>query len=33
MTTFPGLAILSVVLGFNFFGDGVRDAFDPKMTD
>jgi peptide/nickel transport system permease protein len=31
MTTAPGLAILSVVLGFNFFGDGVRDAFDPRM--
>ena len=31
MTTFPGLAILSVVLGFNFLGDGVRDAFDPRM--
>ncbi len=31
MTTGPGLAILSVVLGFNFFGDGVRDAFDPRM--
>lgn len=32
MTTFPGLAILSVVLGFNFFGDGVRDAFDPRTN-
>lgn len=31
MTTGPGLAILTVVLGFNFFGDGVRDAFDPRM--
>jgi peptide/nickel transport system permease protein len=31
MTTFPGLAILTVVLGFNFVGDGVRDAFDPHM--
>ncbi len=31
MTTFPGLSILTVVLGFNFFGDGVRDAFDPHM--
>ncbi len=31
LTTFPGLAILSVVLGFNFIGDGVRDAFDPHM--
>lgn len=32
LTTFPGLAILSVVLGFNFFGDGVRDAFDPRTN-
>ncbi len=32
LTTFPGLAILTVVLGYNFFGDGVRDAFDPRMT-
>lgn len=32
LTTFPGLAILSVVLGFNFFGDGVRDAFDPRTS-
>ncbi len=31
LTTFPGLAVLSVVLGFNFLGDGVRDAFDPRM--
>ncbi len=30
LTTFPGLAVLSVVLGFNFLGDGVRDAFDPR---
>jgi|WetSurMetagenome_2_1015567.scaffolds.fasta_scaffold20317_3 ABC-type dipeptide/oligopeptide/nickel transport system permease subunit len=32
LTTFPGLAMLSVVLGFNFIGDGVRDALDPHMT-
>ena len=32
LTTFPGLAVLTVVLGFNFFGDGVRDAFDPRRT-
>ena len=23
--------ILITVLGFNFVGDGLRDAFDPKM--
>lgn len=32
LTTFPGLAILLVVLGYNFLGEGVRDAFDPRMT-
>lgn len=26
-----GLLILITVLGFNFVGDGLRDAFDPKM--
>lgn len=28
---FPGLAILSIVLAFNFIGDAVRDALDPKI--
>jgi peptide/nickel transport system permease protein len=28
---FPGLAIVVVVLAFNLFGDGVRDALDPKL--
>ncbi|MGA1875760.1 MAG: nickel transporter permease [bacterium] len=31
LTTFPGLAIMFIVLGFNFIGDGLRDAVDPKM--
>lgn len=26
----PGLAILTVVLGFNFMGDGLRDVLDPR---
>jgi peptide/nickel transport system permease protein len=26
----PGAAILSVVLGFNFLGDGLRDLLDPR---
>jgi peptide/nickel transport system permease protein len=26
-----GLFIMTTVLGFNFVGDGLRDAFDPKM--
>ena len=29
VATFPGLAILTVVMGFNFVGDGVRDWLDP----
>jgi peptide/nickel transport system permease protein len=29
--TFPGLMILITVLCFNFVGDGLRDALDPKM--
>lgn len=28
---FPGLAILLTVLAFNLMGDGLRDAFDPKL--
>lgn len=31
ISTFPGLAIAVVVLGFNFLGDGVRDILDPKI--
>lgn len=31
IATFSGLAILITVLGFNLFGDGVRDALDPKL--
>ncbi len=31
LTIVPGLAIVSVVLAFNFFGDGLRDALDPKL--
>lgn len=30
LATFPGLAILTVVIGFNFLGDGLRDALDPR---
>lgn len=29
---FPGLAILSVVLAFNFIGDSLRDALDPRTS-
>jgi peptide/nickel transport system permease protein len=30
VATFPGLAILSIVVGFNFLGDGIRDWLDPR---
>jgi len=30
LTIFPGLAIAVLVLGFNFLGDGLRDALDPQ---
>ncbi|MEW6258899.1 MAG: ABC transporter permease [Thermodesulfobacteriota bacterium] len=31
--TMPGIAILIAVLGFNLFGDGLRDALDPRLRD
>jgi peptide/nickel transport system permease protein len=30
-SVFPGFAIMITVLGFNFVGDGLRDALDPKL--
>jgi peptide/nickel transport system permease protein len=30
--TFPGLAIMFVVLGVNLLGDGLRDALDPRLA-
>ncbi len=30
-STFPGLAILFLVLGFNLLGDGLRDVADPRL--
>jgi peptide/nickel transport system permease protein len=30
IATFPGLAILLSVVGFNFVGDGIRDVLDPR---
>jgi peptide/nickel transport system permease protein len=32
VSIFPGLAIMLVVLAFNFLGDGLRDRFDPKSS-
>lgn len=31
MGVFPGLAILFTVMAFNFVGDGLRDALDPRQ--
>jgi peptide/nickel transport system permease protein len=31
MVTFPGIFIMLTVLAFNMFGDGLRDALDPKL--
>lgn len=31
LTFFPGLAIFLVVMAFNLMGDGLRDAFDPRL--
>lgn len=31
IATYPGLAIFLVVMGFNLFGDGLRDVLDPRM--
>lgn len=33
VATFPGLAILSIVVGFNFLGDGIRDWLDPRSIN
>ena len=31
LAIFPGGAIMLVVLGFNFLGDGLRDILDPRI--
>jgi peptide/nickel transport system permease protein len=31
LSLFPGIAIFVTVLGFNLFGDGLRDALDPRL--
>ena len=30
LTVFPALAIIFIIVGFNFLGDGLRDVLDPK---
>ena len=29
----PGITIMMVVLGFNFFGDGLQDALNPRLKE
>ncbi len=31
ISTYPGIVLMIVVLGFNFFGDGLRDLMDPRL--
>ena len=31
IATFPGLAMFTVIIGFNFLGDGLRDILDPRI--
>ncbi len=31
LSLFPGLAILTTVLGYNLLGEGIRDALDPRL--
>ncbi len=31
LVTFPGIAIMLTLFGFNLLGDGLRDALDPKL--
>lgn len=33
ITIFPGLMMMIVVLGFNLFGDALRDTLDPRLKD
>ena len=33
MAIWPGVAILITVLAVNMFGDGLRDALDPRLKD
>ena len=33
LAIFPGQAISFAVLGFNLFGDGLRDILDPRLAD
>ena len=30
---YPGIALMITVLAFNLFGDGLRDALDPRLKN
>jgi len=32
VSLFPGLAIGTIILAFNIFGDELRDALDPQLN-
>ncbi len=32
LSVFPGIAIFTAIMGFNFFGDAIRDALDPRTN-
>jgi peptide/nickel transport system permease protein len=33
LSTFPGLAIMGIILAINLFGDGLRDVLDPRLEN
>jgi ABC-type dipeptide/oligopeptide/nickel transport system permease subunit len=33
LSTFPGLAILTLVMGINLMGEGLRDTLDPRLKE
>ena len=33
VSTIPGIAIITIVMGLNLLGDGLRDALDPRLTN
>ena len=33
IVTFPGVAIMLSIFALNLFGDGLRDALDPKLKN
>lgn len=33
LSTFPGITIMTIILGINLFGDGLRDVLDPRLEN